>query len=265
MTIDLDYITIKMIMFSIYFCASPDEARHRNESSYSNSIMENKASDERMSEHSKAKEDLKTERLSPGFPDEEEAIQLGLIVPDDSLGCQHESTSDLVEKQYSHSVKKENFNVNIKQQGDSSDVEVVELKNYTQVENTTKEFKSERVISSVPNKLNDDFEENGLEQKEFDLNKLCKEETKTPPLTKNIYSKQSISSPNTSCSQSDKLNNAEDKMNEDKGKAREEGIIVNPSCCQDKLLSGYCSYSQKNINEVPKNVKHRRYIKNFQI
>ena len=227
-----------------------------------NSIKENKTSDEIMSQHSKEKEDLKTESLSLGFHDEEEAIQLGLIVPDDSLDCQHKSTSDLVENQYPDSIQKENFDSNIKQQVGSSDVDIVELKNYTQVENTTKDIK-EVLIGSVLNKPNCDISENRSEQRECDLNKFCNEETEMPPLTNNASSKQSISSPNTSCSQSDKLNNAEDKMNEDKGKAREEGIIVNPSCCQDKLLSGYCSYSLKNINEVPKNAKHRRYIKHW--
>ena len=52
-------------------------------------------------------EDLKTERLDLGFPDEEEAIQLGLIVPDDSLYCQLESSSDFEEKLNPHFIQKE--------------------------------------------------------------------------------------------------------------------------------------------------------------
>ena len=96
--------------------------------------MENKAHDEISSQDLKEKEDLKTERLDLGFPDEEEAIQLGLIVPDDSLYCQHESSSDFEEKLNPHSIQKENFNVNIKQLVGSSEVDIVNLKDYTQVE-----------------------------------------------------------------------------------------------------------------------------------
>ena len=225
--------------------------------------MENKAHDEISSQDLKEREDLKTERLDLGFPDEEEAIQLGLIVPDDSLYCQHKSSSDFEEKLNPPSIQKENFNVNIKQLVGSSEVDIVNLKDYTQVENSTKDPKEERSTSSVLNKTDNNIHEYGSEQRNCDLKKLNNEEKEKSPLTSNSSSNQSISSPNTSCSQSDKLNNAEDKMNEDNGKAQEAGIIVNPSCCQDKLLSGYCSYSLKNINEVPNNVKHCQYIRNW--
>ena len=122
-------------------------------------------------------------------------------------------------------IQKENFNVNIKQRGGSSDFDIVELKNYTQVENSPNEMKMEISINSVSNKPPNDIQENNLEQSSFDLKEFQSEEKEMPPLTNNASSKQSISSPNTSCSpQSDKLNNAEDKMNEDDGKVWEEGF-----------------------------------------
>ena len=252
----------KSVKATFFYYLSLDEARQRNEKTPNTSISVNKADDGDTSKDSNAKADLETERLSLGFPDEEEAIQLGLIVPDDSL----ESSSNLIENQSPRFIQKQNFNVNKKQQVESSDVDIVELKNYTQVDDySTKNIKRDSLKSSVPNKPSNAFHESNSEQSSFDLKEIHSEEKEMPPLANNTSSKQSFSSPNTSCSpQSDKLNNAEDKMNEDVvGKeVWEEGIIVNPSCYQDKLLSGYCRNSPKNINEVPKNVKHWHYIKN---
>ena len=75
-----------------------------------------------------------------------------------------------------------------------------------------------------------------------------------PMQSDNTSFSQSIQSPDA-CLLVDKVKNTEDKMNGYSEAVQKEGIIVNPRCCEDKLLPGYCSYSVKNINEKPENFK----------
>ena len=207
--------------------------------------MENKTAHS-IGKDSKAVEGVKTERLDLGFLDKDEAIQLGLIVPK-ILDSNFKDSSGSEKSKHPITPENENININNENQLDSSELSVFSLKSYTQITESTVDKTTQQGESSaeVINNSNANVQ---VDSNECSIDKEI-------PMQSTSFS-GSISSPDT-CLQVDKVKNTEDKMNGYSRAAHKRGIIVNPHCCEDKLLSGYCGYSVKNINEEPKKFKHR--------
>ena len=110
-----------------------DEAKQKNEYNLNSTSIENKPSHS-IYKGSTGVDDIKTERLDLGFPDEDEAIQLGLIVPNFSSNNNTNSSGSGEPK---HPITTENKIKNNENQLDSSEVSVYSLKNYTQITEST--------------------------------------------------------------------------------------------------------------------------------
>ena len=115
----------------IIFLLQLDEAKQRHEKAPNSLTAEGKAG-ETYPHGLRAEADFVTERLDLGFPDEEEAIQLGLIVPESSE-CREKGVSKTSDPQDLNMSKNTTSNINKNQQIDSSELSVFALKNYTQI------------------------------------------------------------------------------------------------------------------------------------
>ena len=185
---------------------------------------------------------MKTETLGFGFPDENEAIQLGLMVP---KNLESKDKDSLELENPKHPVKTEN--ANNENQLEKSELSVFSLKSYTQITESTvdKQTQQGETSKEAIHESNKNLQVGSNE---------CSIKNEVPVQNDNVLVSQTSSSPDT-CSQVDKVKNAQDKMNGSSGEVQKGGIIVNPHCCEDKLLPGYCGYEVKNINEGPKNFK----------
>ena len=232
-----------------------DEAKHRNENGPNSPTIENKTAHS-IYKDPKDVRDFKTKILDLGFLDEDEAIQLGLIVPD-GLESKYKDASELEKTKLptKSENKNENININNENQLGSSELSVFSLKSYTQITESTMDKTTQQGEGSadVINASNKNIQVDSNE---------CSIEKEVPVQCDNASSSRSIASPAT-CSKVDKLKNMQDKMNGYSSAVQKRGIIVNPHCCEDKLLPGYCSYSVKNINEYPEDFKHRCYKQHF--
>ena len=209
---------------------------------------------------SRAKVHFETEGLSLGFPDKDEAIQLGLIVPDVSESPDDKNADELGKGQNLIGIENQKSSTKNKTNLNTSELSVVSLKNYSQIldlstENTTKD--DENGKSSEKACLNLEtasLETQPLDEIKYGTNENAisvtnsKEEACTP----------SIPFTNTRL-QNDIEKNEEDNRDVRRNEVQEERITANPFCCEDKLLSGYCGYSQKNINEACDNFEHTCY------
>ena len=249
----LDHMFYKSFRFSI----SSDDAIQFNDKG-ENSTKPKYKNDSSSPKDNKAKVHFETEELSLGFPDKDEAIQLGLIVPDESRDDKNAEElgkgQNLIELENQKSSTKNKTNLN------NSELSVVSLKNYSQIldlstENTTKD--DENGKSSEKACLNLEtasLETQPLDEIKYGTNENAisvtnsKEEACTP----------SIPFTNTRL-QNDIEKNEEDNRDVRRNEVQEERITANPFCCEDKLLSGYCGYSQKNINEACDNFEHTCY------
>ena len=78
---------------------------------------------------------------------------------------------------------------------------------------------------------------------------------KNAALSLDVTALNHSNTPPDTCSQTIKLKNTKDKENGYGREIQNEGITLNPLCCEDKLLSGNLGYLEKTINELPENLK----------
>ena len=248
-----------MLYRSFLFSISLDDAIQCNDKGQDGTKPKYK-NDSSSPKDGKAKVHFETEELSSGFPDKDEAIQLGLIVPDvsedgdDKNAEELEKGQNLIELENQMSSTKNKTNIN------TSELSVVSLKNYSQILNlSTKNTKKDDENGKFSEKACPILQTAILETQPLDEIKCgtnenaisvtnSKEQTCTP----------SIPFTNTRL-QNHIEKNEEDNRDVRRNEVQEERITVNPFCCEDKLLSGYCGYSQKNINEACDNFKHTCY------
>ena len=209
---------------------------------------------------SKAKVHFETEELSSGFPDKDEAIQLGLIVPDVSECRDDKNAEELGKGQNLIELENQKSSTKNKTNLSTSELSVVSLKNYSQIldlstDNTTQDDKNGKSLEKASFNLETAIlETQPLDEIKCGTNENAisvtnsKEEACTP----------SIPFTNTRL-QNDIEKNEEDNRDVRRNEVQEERITANPFCCEDKLLSGYCGYSQKNINEACDNFEHTCY------
>ena len=209
---------------------------------------------------SKAKVHFETEELSSGFPDKDEAIQLGLIVPDVSESRDDKNAEELGKGQNLIELENQKSSTKNKTNLSTSELSVVSLKNYSQIldlstDNTTQDDKNGKSLEKASFNLETAIlETQPLDEIKCGTNENAisvtnsKEEACTP----------SIPFTNTRL-QNDIEKNEEDNRDVRRNEVQEERITANPFCCEDKLLSGYCGYSQKNINEACDNLEHTCY------
>ena len=251
----LDNILYKLFLFSI----SVDDAIQGNDKGQ-NGTNSKYRKDSSSPKDSKAKVHFETEELSLGFPDKDEAIQLGFIVPDVSESRDDKNAEELGKGQNLIELENQKSSTKNKTNLSTSELSVVSLKNYSQI-----------LDSNADNNIQDD--KNGKFSEKTCLN-LETAILETQPLdeikcgtnenaisvtnSKEQACTPSIPFTNTRL-QNDIEKNEEDNRDVRRNEVQEERITANPFCCEDKLLSGYCGYSQKNINEACDNFEHTCY------
>ena len=209
---------------------------------------------------SKAKVHFETEELSSGFPDKDEAIQLGLIVPDVSECRDDKNAEELGKGQNLIELENQKSSAKNKTNLSTSELSVVSLKNYSQIlglstDNTTQDDKNEKSLE----KASFNLETAILETQPLDEIK-CGTNENAISVTNSKEEACTPSIPFTNIRlQNDIEKNEEDNRDVRRNEVQEERITANPFCCEDKLLSGYCGYSQKNINEACDNFEHTCY------
>ena len=252
-----------MFYESFLFFISLDDAIQCNDKSQNGTKLKYK-NDSSSTKDGKAKVHFETEELRLGFPDKDEAIQLGLIVPDVSQSRDDKNAEELGEGQKLIELENQKSSTKNKTGLSTSELSVVSLKNYSQI-----------LDLSTNDTTQDD--KNGKSSEKASLN-LETAISETQPLDKikcgtNENAISVTNSKGEACTpsipftnirlQNDVEKNEEDNRDVSRNEVQEERIIANPFCCEDKLLSGYCGYSQKNINEACDNFEHTCYKHHF--